>query len=127
MRKKEGFSYYSYHKCSIHYCPNKRMSTDFYCQSHHDAFKDIRDDYNGGSTSGYGNKSNTGGKSKKSTAQDDYYGTKAQKTIRTPKTSPTTGKTTSKIMTMLTSTMRKRRGTIRDREWKGETHADTYN
>ena len=27
----------------------------------------------------------------------------------------------------LTSTMRKRRGTIRGREWKGETHADTYN
>ena len=76
LRKKEGFSYCSHHKCSIHYCPNKRMSTDFYCQSHHDAFKDIRDDYNGGSTSGYGNKSNTGGKSKKSAAQDDYYGTK---------------------------------------------------
>ena len=47
-RRKKGFAYCCDHKCCIHDCPSQRLSTDIYCQSHHDAFKKNRNGYNGG-------------------------------------------------------------------------------
>lgn len=75
-RRKKGFAYCSDHKCCIYDCPSQQLSTDIYCQSHHDAFKKNRSRYTDGTTTGTSSKKSSTGKS---TTQNDYYGTKKYK------------------------------------------------